>query len=403
MYERQIHPRRAPRSAVWLLAWVALSLAVHFVVITTFQALSPATLIVLLPPKPAEPVEPDVDMVTVDPKEWDAHRPVEEAAAARAEAKRQAAAKKKKEAMPTGQIVDVAAGNDQKPAESDYLAEHDNTVAKETRARDQTPFYGKAMPKQMTVQPPDQKAQEKKLKGNQGTGTEDATKAEKSLTAERAIPKSQERPKVATLERSEDGETRVKGDAASTRGFASRLQLNPGSLLAHAGQEGSEGKAGTPDAPEETHAAGTQGEAVGAAPNDFLNKVPIGDGTFLNTREFKYASFFNRVKQRVGEQWHPNDDLRQKDPRGHATARTRITMVDVTLDESGRIIEVEVSQSCGVGFLDDEAVAAFQRAQPFPNPPAGLFESDHRIRFRFGFHLENERGTGSPFGGLRGL
>lgn len=382
---------------------MAASLAVHFVAITTFQALSPASILTLAPPKPPEVVEQDVDMVTVDPKEWDSHHPPEppsSAAAARA-AKKQAAAKK--ETLPTGQVVDVAQGNDQKPADSQYLAEHDNTVAKETRAREQTPFYGKAMPKQTTVQPPDAKAQEKKIKGNQGTGTEDLTKAQKSLTAERAIPKTSERPKVASLERSEDGETRVKGEAAITNGFASRLQLRPGALLAHDGQEGSEGKAGTPDAPEETHNAGTQGEAVGAAPNDFLNKVPIGDGTFLNTREFKYASFFNRVKQRVGEQWHPNDNLRQNDPRGHATARTRITVVDVTLDETGHIVEVEVSQSCGVGFLDDEAVAAFRRAQPFPNPPAGLFESDHRIRFRFGFHLENERPVGSPFGGLRGL
>ena len=382
---------------------MASSLAVHFIVITTFQALSPTAAMLVTPPKPADQFdEQDVDMVTVSAKDWDTtHQPEPPSAAAKAAAKR--APEVKKETLPSGQVVDVAAGNDQKPTDSAYLAEHDNTVAKETRARETTPFYGKAMPKQTQVQPNETKEQAAKLKGNQGTGTEDKTKAEKTLAAERAIPKSETKPKVATLERSDDGETRVKGDAAMTRGFASRLQLRPGSLLAQQGQEGSEGKAGTPDAPEETHAAGAPAEAVGAAPNAFLDKVPIGEGTFLNTREFKYASFFNRVSQRVGEQWRPNDRL-QTGPRSRGIDKNMVTVVDVTLDENGRIVSLDVSQSSGLGVLDEEAVAAFQRAQPFPNPPAGLFDPDHRIRFRFSFHLENvQRRGGSPFGGLRGL
>lgn len=387
---------------MWLLAWMASSLAVHFVVITTFQALSPTATMLLTPPKPADQFdEQDVDMVTVSAKEWDStHAPEPPSAAAKAAAKR--APEVKKEMMPSGQVVDVAAGNDQKPTDSAYLAEHDNTVAKETRARETTPFYGKAMPKQTQVQPNETKEQAAKLKGNQGTGTEDKTKAEKTLAAEKAIPKSETKPKVATLEKSDDGETRVRGDANMTSGFANRLQLRPGALLGQQAQEGSEGKAGTPDAPEETHAAGAPAEAVGAAPNDFLNKVPIGDGTFLNTREFKYASFFNRVKQRVGEVWHPSERL-QTGPRSRIRDKNMVTVVDVVLDENGRLISVDVAQSSGVAALDDEATSAFQRAAPFPNPPAGLLDSDRRIRFGFGFHLENEQRVGSPFGGVRGL
>jgi outer membrane biosynthesis protein TonB len=41
-----------------------------------------------------------------------------------------------------------------------------------------------------------------------------------------------------------------------------------------------------------------------------------------------------------------------------------------------------------VGFLDDEAVHAFQLASPFPNPPQGLLEADGSIRFQFGFFFE---------------
>ena len=54
-----------------------------------------------------------------------------------------------------------------------------------------------------------------------------------------------------------------------------------------------------------------------------------------------------------------------------------------------------MEKSSGVEFLDDEAVAAFERAQPFPNPPPGLV--DHgEVHFTFGFFLEPGRG-GSGF------
>jgi hypothetical protein len=40
-----------------------------------------------------------------------------------------------------------------------------------------------------------------------------------------------------------------------------------------------------------------------------------------------------------------------------------------------------------------EAVKAFERAQPFPNPPPGLLATDQTVKFQFGFFLEL---TGRP-------
>jgi TonB family protein len=48
---------------------------------------------------------------------------------------------------------------------------------------------------------------------------------------------------------------------------------------------------------------------------------------------------------------------------------------------------VSVTRSSGVEFLDKEACEAFQRAQPFPNPPKQLIK-DGEISFAFGFHVE---------------
>ena len=36
-------------------------------------------------------------------------------------------------------------------------------------------------------------------------------------------------------------------------------------------------------------------------------------------------------------------------------------------------------------FLDEEAISAFKEAQPFPNPPHQLIESNGLITFHFGF------------------
>jgi TonB family protein len=117
--------------------------------------------------------------------------------------------------------------------------------------------------------------------------------------------------------------------------------------------------------------------------------VQEGEETFLNTSEWKYASFFNRVKQAVGTHWDPNSPLRQRDPTGQIYGgRDRYTLLSITLDAQGALREVHVEKSSGVDFLDEAAIAAFQKSQPFPNPPPGLLEKDNAIHFQFGFFME---------------
>jgi TonB family protein len=132
----------------------------------------------------------------------------------------------------------------------------------------------------------------------------------------------------------------------------------------------------------------TMDKLAGAAPNDKLDEDE-GEGTFLNTREWKYSSFFNRVKQAVGLHWDPGRVLRERDPTGNIYGnQDRRTLLQVTLSDRGEVKEIHVDKGCGVEFLDQEAIAAFQRAQPFPNPPSGLVERDGAVHFQFGFFLE---------------
>jgi TonB family protein len=116
--------------------------------------------------------------------------------------------------------------------------------------------------------------------------------------------------------------------------------------------------------------------------------VEEGEGTYLNTREWKYASYFNRIKQQVATQWDPNGALRLRDPSGERFAyKDRVTIVAVRLDDAGTLKDVSVQKSSGVDFLDSVALDAFRKAQPFVNPPRGLAQNGE-IAFSFGFYLE---------------
>ncbi len=128
---------------------------------------------------------------------------------------------------------------------------------------------------------------------------------------------------------------------------------------------------------------------AGGGSVDHLDDVDEGDETALNTRQWVFASFFNRMKRRVHQSWDPVSVWRRHDPTGQVYGfKTRVTRVRVTLGPGGELKQIIVAQPSGVELLDDEAVRAFRAAQPFPNPPAGLVDASGQITFEFGFHLQ---------------
>ncbi|MCG8416784.1 MAG: cell envelope integrity protein TolA [Proteobacteria bacterium] len=130
--------------------------------------------------------------------------------------------------------------------------------------------------------------------------------------------------------------------------------------------------------------------AAGGGSVDHLENVASGETTALSSKRWKYATFFNRMKRRVGQNWHPAQVYARRDPKGNVYGqRDRITYLQISLDPSGTIARIHVLRSSGVDFLDDEAMRAFRAAHPFPNPPRGLVDSKSQlITFTFGFHFE---------------
>lgn len=125
---------------------------------------------------------------------------------------------------------------------------------------------------------------------------------------------------------------------------------------------------------------------------DHADGVDEGDATILNTARWKYASFFNRVRNAIDEEWEPGDVHKAHDPDGRVFGtRPRRTQLVVRLNPDGSLSRVRLDHSSGAPHLDEEAIRAVRAAAPFVNPPAGLIDPDTGfIEFAFGFIFEFE-------------
>lgn len=114
----------------------------------------------------------------------------------------------------------------------------------------------------------------------------------------------------------------------------------------------------------------------GAPQNDLLHEKR-GEATQLNTKEYLYAGYLDRIRRLVNFYWQQNVD--------NLPASTRLvrpsyaTTVKAILDANGALEWIEVTNPSGSGELDNAVVRAFRVAGPYPHPPAGLIQPDGRV------------------------
>jgi protein TonB len=143
-----------------------------------------------------------------------------------------------------------------------------------------------------------------------------------------------------------------------------------------------------------TAAAGGDGEGQSAT-DDYLKDVAVGANTLLNTQEFKFYSFYERIRQRLANEWNQrlNSELDQLFAAGTSIDSDKRTKVEVELDERGGLKRVRVVGSSGIEGLDRAATMAFQYAAPFPNPPTDMIEKDRSVRIRWDFVVVADAGN----------
>lgn len=102
-----------------------------------------------------------------------------------------------------------------------------------------------------------------------------------------------------------------------------------------------------------------------------------------------FASYFNLLKRKVSDAWHPDEILRLVDPRGtiygHAN---RVTEVRVCLSRDGSVVAVLVTSSSSIPELDAEALRAFRIAAPFAAVPDTLVDGLGHMHFAFTFYFQ---------------
>lgn len=124
--------------------------------------------------------------------------------------------------------------------------------------------------------------------------------------------------------------------------------------------------------------------------SDHLPDVEEGEGTFLNAKEWRYAGYFNRIGESIVMQWRGGlqDEVAARDPTGQRFLyKDRIAVVDVTLDDHGKVTGLRLTRSTGVDFLDRVAVDMFRRADTFSNPPKGIVDERGQINFAYGINF----------------
>jgi TonB family protein len=267
-----------------------------------------------------------------------------------------------------GQVVDLPTPREQKrPDDARFVSEHDSSVERETRK------YGR-------------------FEDNARQGTQDGT----ASVSRPPSPAGDGRLAMRTPDLGKflrgsgvPGAAARAGRPGSAYGAPNPGHVEQGGVIPELGAEaqprpgggGARGGTGPSLMPSEEQLA----RAIGGGTQDALRDVEDGDETALNSKRWRFASFFNRVKRQVAEHWHPDEVYRQRDPTGAVYGRrNRYTELRIQLKPDGRLSNVALAQPSGLEFLDDEAVEAFKEAEPFPNPPRQLIENG-TINFGFGF------------------
>ncbi|HET6438606.1 MAG TPA: TonB family protein [Anaeromyxobacter sp.] len=299
------------------------------------------------------------------------------------------------EKRPRGQVVDVAPSKDSRPPEnSRFLSDRDNRVEKETRSR----WAGTRVFENRAPAP---------VQGHEGKPAEEhgqggTAREERQAKAGAGGAAGNDRPAQAAESKApsptETGdELAMLEKPPSLPGPSSRPQqrVQPDEGL---------GKSGAPgEAQEEERKAGdprllpsvdSMSRITAGPSNDYIDRdIPEGEETALNTRAFKYATFWNRFKQEVSGHWHPALVYSERDPQGtmFGNRPERATALHLVLDSSGAVKEIKVVESSGLDFLDREAVRAVQAAAPYYNIPQGLLDEKGELAFSFGMILIMDR------------
>lgn len=203
--------------------------------------------------------------------------------------------------------------------------------------------------------------------------------------------------------------------AAKKQNKAEAFDANNLFALATDYKESDEGKA---DAAADTKRApasvlggprgGKKGKGLSAT-DDYLEGVAIGANTLLNTQQFKYYSFYERVRVLLVERWRArirNEIEKARRPASDGSSRlglgSKITKLQVKIGPDGNINSVQKVGISGIESFDKAAEISFHEAAPFPHPPQEMLK-DNELTIQWDFVVMVEDASLVKFNVQRGL
>ncbi len=128
------------------------------------------------------------------------------------------------------------------------------------------------------------------------------------------------------------------------------------------------------------------------ARGEYVKGFKAGEETMLNTREYVFYGYFQRIRERLDRAWDQSlrTQLTKYFYRGRqlASETDYTTQLLVVMDPDGRVTRVQVIGASGTNDLDEAAIKAFNDAGPFPNPPKGLVDGSGKVMVRWDFVLK---------------
>jgi protein TonB len=133
--------------------------------------------------------------------------------------------------------------------------------------------------------------------------------------------------------------------------------------------------------------------ALGGSTNgEYLPFVKEGSFTSLNTDQFLYYTFFNRVNEQIRSRWVTA--IREfSGTLSHAdvlrlSKLQRETQIEVLLQPDGYLKGVVIGKPSGEPGLDQAAVIAFRKTAPFLNPPIEMKGEDGLVHLYYSFVIQ---------------
>jgi TonB family protein len=129
----------------------------------------------------------------------------------------------------------------------------------------------------------------------------------------------------------------------------------------------------------------------GSSPDKLPDDVMAGNRTVLNTDGVLYASFMDRIVDKIYEPWKRGvtDAISVLGLRGKKlNDRSFVTHLVVTMNRDGEVTAIQVFGPSGLNEFDEAAKKVFFDNAPFEHPPSQMITEDGFIHLPYTFTVE---------------